>query len=89
MLKEFGPELELDLLDKSLPVLHRCITEALRMRPPLIMLLRYAKNDFNVTDSKGQTFVVPKVRCASPLPLPQPRLSVPYPACTAAYPWHP
>ena len=46
---------------------HRCVwgAEALRLFPPLIMLLREAKAPFSVTTSAGRTHVIPKVR--SPL----------------------
>jgi len=59
VLRSHGTTLDLDTLDKALPVLHRNITEALRMHPPLIMLLRYAREAFTVTDSKGASFTVP------------------------------
>lgn len=42
-------------------VLHLNIQEALRLFPPLIMLMRYVKETFSVTDSKGRQFVIPKV----------------------------
>jgi sterol 14alpha-demethylase len=42
-------------------VLHRNIQEAVRLFPPLIILLRYVKETFSVTDSKGRQFVIPKV----------------------------
>ena len=42
-------------------VLERCMMEALRLFPPLIMLLRLAKAPFAVTTSKGKTHVIPKV----------------------------
>jgi len=45
----------------SMDVLHRNITEALRMNPPLVLLLRYAKQPFTVTTSTGKQYHVPKV----------------------------
>ena len=42
-------------------VLERCMMEALRLFPPLIMLLRQAKAPFAVTTSQGKTHVIPKV----------------------------
>jgi hypothetical protein len=45
---------------QEMDVLHRNITEALRMHPPLILLLRLVKHPFQVTTSKGQTYTVPK-----------------------------
>lgn len=32
----------------------------LRLQPPLIMLLRYVRNDFSVTNRAGKSYVVPK-----------------------------
>lgn len=67
IMAEHGDELSFDVLSK-MDVLQRNITEALRMNPPLILLLRYAKTSFSVTDSKGRDFVVPKgdIVAASP-----------------------
>lgn len=45
---EHGDALTVDVLDK-MEVLHACITEALRLHPPLIMMLRYARKPFQVT----------------------------------------
>lgn len=45
---EHGEELSVEVLDK-MEVLHACITEALRLHPPLIMMLRYARKAFEVT----------------------------------------
>lgn len=45
---EHGEALTVEVLDK-MPVLHAAITEALRMHPPLIMMLRYARKAFSVT----------------------------------------
>jgi sterol 14alpha-demethylase len=45
---EHGVELTVEVLDK-MKVLHACITEALRLHPPLIMMLRYARKAFEVT----------------------------------------
>ena len=42
-------------------VLERCMMEALRLFPPLIMLLRQAKAPFAVTTSQGKTYVISKV----------------------------
>lgn len=36
--------------------------EALRMNPPLLLVMRYAKEAFKVTTSQGKTYTVPKVR---------------------------
>ena len=56
-----GDTLDLDVL-VGLDVLHRNIQEALRMNPPLIMVMRLAKEAFSVTTSEGKSYVVPKVR---------------------------
>jgi sterol 14-demethylase len=34
--------------------------QVLRLQPPLIMLLRYVRNDFSVTNRAGKSYVVPK-----------------------------
>jgi len=57
--KEFGNDLTIDSLN-AMPALHNNITEALRMHPPLIMLLRLAKKPFVATTSDGKSFTVPK-----------------------------
>ncbi|CAL8469499.1 g9040 [Coccomyxa elongata] len=54
-----GEELSIDALN-DMEVLGRNMTEALRLFPPLIMLLRAAKASFAVTTSTGKTFVIPK-----------------------------
>lgn len=41
--------------------LHSNIQEALRMFPPLIMVMRYVKQPFSVTTSAGRSHVIPKV----------------------------
>lgn len=43
--------------------LHLNIQEALRLNPPLLMVMRYAKESFAVSTSDGRQYVVPKVRC--------------------------
>lgn len=48
VIAEHGSDLSVATLDQ-MPVLHACITEALRMYPPLIMMLRYARKAFEVT----------------------------------------
>jgi hypothetical protein len=52
--------------------LHRNIQEALRLFPPLIMLMRYVKETFSVADSKGRQFVIPRVNTPTCLPLSHP-----------------
>ncbi len=60
-MREFGDELTYEALTK-MEVLHAIITEALRMHPPLVMLLRYAKESTSVTTKEGKQYVIPKVR---------------------------
>lgn len=60
VLHEQGSEINQEVLN-SMDVLHRNITEALRINPPLIMLMRQVKKSFAVTTSTGKTYVVPKV----------------------------
>ena len=43
----------------TMDVLHRNITEAIRLHPPLIMLLRLAKKPFTVTTKEGTSYTVP------------------------------
>mmetsp|Transcript_6366 Transcript_6366/g.14126 ORF Transcript_6366/g.14126 Transcript_6366/m.14126 type:complete len:494 (+) Transcript_6366:74-1555(+) len=67
IIKEFGPELTIESLS-AMDVLHRNITEALRMNPPLILVMRYVKQAFTVNTSDGKEYVVPAgdVVAASP-----------------------
>ena len=57
---QHGQNLDMDILS-SMDVLHRNITEALRMNPPLVLLLRYAKQPFTATTSTEKQYPVPKV----------------------------
>ena len=61
IIKRHGPELTFEALSE-MEVLHRNITEALRIHPPLILLMRYCKAPFSVTTRDGKSYVVPKVR---------------------------
>merc|ERR1719199_2188690 len=54
-----GDELNFDILSE-MDHLHCCVKEALRLNPPLIMLMRYAHKAFDVTTKEGKTFTVPK-----------------------------
>jgi sterol 14-demethylase len=56
-----GPGLSIEALN-DMDVLGRNILEALRLFPPLILLLRAAKAPFAVTTSTGCTHIIPKVR---------------------------
>ena len=44
----------------QMDTLHLCIKEALRLHPPLIMLMRLAKEAFTVTDKDGKQYTIPK-----------------------------
>ncbi|PNW86578.1 hypothetical protein CHLRE_02g092350v5 [Chlamydomonas reinhardtii] len=67
IIRKFGNELSFETLSE-MEVLHRNITEALRMHPPLLLVMRYAKKPFSVTTSTGKSYVIPKgdVVAASP-----------------------
>ena len=54
-----GDTIDFDVL-AEMDELHFAIKEALRMHPPLIMLLRQCHVPFKVTTTKGKEFVVPK-----------------------------
>lgn len=41
-------------------LMHNCVREALRLHPPLIMLMRYARQDLTVNSREGKSYVVPK-----------------------------
>lgn len=60
VVREHGDKLDMDVLN-GMDTLHLNIQEALRMNPPLIMVMRLAKESFPVTTSQGRTYVVPKV----------------------------
>lgn len=59
--------IDFDVLN-SMDILHRNIHEALRLGPPLIMVMRMAKESFTVTTSTGKQYVIPKghIVAASP-----------------------
>eukprot|EP00049_Salpingoeca_infusionum_P017835 m.354555 g.354555 ORF g.354555 m.354555 type:complete len:530 (+) comp17053_c0_seq1:416-2005(+) len=50
-----------------MPLLHACVRETLRLRPPIMTIMRKARVDFEVT-VKGKTYVIPKGSqvCVSP-----------------------
>ena len=54
-----GPGITLEALNE-MEVLHRNVQEAVRLFPPLILLLRQVHKDFTVTTSTGATYLVPK-----------------------------
>jgi sterol 14alpha-demethylase len=59
MLAQHGDTIDFDVLN-SMDVLHRSIHEALRLGPPLPLVMRYAKESFTVTTSQGKEYVIPK-----------------------------
>ncbi|KXZ44315.1 hypothetical protein GPECTOR_69g408 [Gonium pectorale] len=67
IIAKHGTTLSFEALS-DMEVLHRNITEALRMHPPLLLVMRYAKKPFEVTTSDGKSYVIPKgdVVAASP-----------------------
>lgn len=67
IIKEHGEELNYDILSK-MDYLHRAMKEALRLNPPLIMLMRYVHEGFDTKTSQGQEIYVPKgdIICTSP-----------------------
>jgi len=54
-----GPELTFDDINR-MPLLHNSMKEALRMHPPLIMLMRKAMRAVAVETDSGGKFVIPK-----------------------------
>ena len=60
MIARHGRTISFEALN-DMPVLHRNIQEAIRLHPPLILLLRQVHKDFTVTTSKGKTYLIPKV----------------------------
>ncbi|ERN06120.1 sterol 14-demethylase [Amborella trichopoda] len=59
ILKKHGGKIDHDILSE-MDVLYRCIKEALRLHPPLILLLRSSHSDFSVTTGEGKEYEVPK-----------------------------
>lgn len=74
IIKKHGPTISLEALD-DMTLLHRNVQEAVRLHPPLILLLRQVHKDFTVTTSKGNSFVVPKGHIAATSPAYAHRLS--------------
>ena len=60
IIRDFGSGISLEALN-HMEMLQRNITEALRINPPLTLLLRQVKKSFAVTTSSGKTHVIPKV----------------------------
>ncbi|KAJ4915422.1 Sterol 14-demethylase [Raphanus sativus] len=59
LMEKHGDKIDHDILSE-MDVLYRCIKEALRLHPPLIMLMRASHSDFSVTARDGKTFDIPK-----------------------------
>lgn len=59
LMRKHGDKVDHDILSE-MEVLHRCIKEALRLHPPLIMLLRSSHSDFSVTTKEGKEYDIPK-----------------------------
>lgn len=59
LMKKHGDKVDHDILSE-MDVLYRCIKEALRLHPPLIILLRQSHSDFTVKTREGVEFEIPK-----------------------------
>lgn len=59
LMKKHGDKVNHDIL-AEMDVLYRCIKEALRLHPPLIMLLRQSHADFTVKTKEGTEYDIPK-----------------------------
>ncbi|KAH7296629.1 hypothetical protein KP509_26G031400 [Ceratopteris richardii] len=59
VMSRHGDKLDYDIL-AEMDVLYRAIKEALRLHPPLILLLRYSHKDFVVKNREGNQYTVPK-----------------------------
>ncbi|KAI8526739.1 hypothetical protein RHMOL_Rhmol12G0019400 [Rhododendron molle] len=59
LMKKHGNNVDHDILSE-MDVLYRCIKEALRLHPPLILLLRTSHSDFSVKTREGKEYDIPK-----------------------------
>ncbi|KAF7844957.1 sterol 14-demethylase [Senna tora] len=59
LMGKHGDRVDHDIL-AEMDVLYRCIKEALRLHPPLIMLLRSSHSDFSVKTREGIEYDIPK-----------------------------
>lgn len=59
LMGKHGNKVDHDIL-AEMDVLYRCIKEALRLHPPLIMLLRSSHSDFTVKTKEGKEYDIPK-----------------------------
>nr|DAD34075.1 TPA_asm: hypothetical protein HUJ06_004715 [Nelumbo nucifera] len=59
LMKQHGDNVDHDILSE-MDVLYRSIKEALRLHPPLIMLLRSSHTEFSVTTREGKQYDIPE-----------------------------
>ncbi len=59
LMREHGDTLNFDILNQ-MNNLHWSMKEVLRLHPPLVMLMRYARQPFKVKTRKGEEHTVPK-----------------------------
>ncbi|KAK4270567.1 hypothetical protein QN277_023587 [Acacia crassicarpa] len=59
LMGKYGDRVDHDVL-AEMDVLYRCIKEALRLHPPLIMLMRSSHSDFSVKTREGIEYDIPK-----------------------------
>jgi sterol 14-demethylase len=53
------PPVDYKMVNEQMSLLHNCMKEALRLCPPLILLIRYALRDVKVTAGK-RTYNIPR-----------------------------
>ncbi|EWM25289.1 obtusifoliol 14-alpha demethylase [Nannochloropsis gaditana] len=82
--QDTGSEAALRALDfdavGKMDMLFNCLREALRMHPPLIMLMRQCRQDLLVQSQEGKAFTVPKGSVVAVSPSVQQRLPSLFPA---------
>ncbi|KAG9446544.1 hypothetical protein H6P81_012672 [Aristolochia fimbriata] len=59
LIEKHGDKVDHDVLSE-MDTLYRCIKEALRLHPPLILLLRQSHSDFTVKTREGKEYDIPK-----------------------------
>ncbi|KAK5838418.1 Sterol 14-demethylase -like protein [Gossypium arboreum] len=59
LMRKHGSNVDHDVLSE-MDTLYRCIKEALRLHPPLIILLRSSHSDFSVKTRDGKEYDIPK-----------------------------
>ncbi|KAI4373746.1 hypothetical protein MLD38_011831 [Melastoma candidum] len=59
VMEKHGSKLDHDILSE-MDILYRCIKEALRLHPPLILLMRSSHSDFTVRTREGKDYDIPK-----------------------------